>query len=280
MRLLLCLILLQVSFNGVAEDEPLTSDLSVIGAEMIEVELKAQSLEDALMQLATNHNIPIMFRSDNVKNIYVQALRGEMSLQSALELLLAGTQLIFALVDNTWITITLSIPVEAPVGGSLKGGIDIKPPSISEVMVVGEYLTSGCCRHSPSTATKTYIPTIEVPKSLEGIGADLFKDRGNATVSEAFRDYSSINVTDVQGNINVRGFKLSGRSILKDGLSIVGHGVSSLTLNNVEGIEVAKGANAALYGFGQPGAVVNIITKKPREHAFTNIILSSGNYDQ
>mgnify|MGYP001943014963 CR=1 FL=1 len=280
MRLLLCLILLLVSFGGVAEHES-------IGAIVIEVDVEAQSLEDALTQLAANHNIPIMFRSDSTKGIDVQAFRGAMSLQSALELLLAGSQLTFTFVDNTWVAITSPESVD----GSLKGDVDneqsspfsyldLKPPSISEVMVVGEYLASGCCRNSPSTATKTYIPTIEVPKSLEGIGADLFKDRGNATVSEAFRDYSSINVTDVQGNINVRGFKLSGRSILKDGLPIVSHGISSLTLNNIEGIEVAKGANSALYGFGQPGAVVNLITKKPREHAFTNITLSSGNYDQ
>ena len=253
---------------------------------VVYIALLAQPMEDALTQLATLYRIPIIFRSDIVKGLYGKTLRGKYSLQSSLATLLAEMPLKYTLVDSTLVTITR---VNSEDFDGLKNNhdslqeplsLDIKPLLISEVVVVGESLNVGCCRDTPSTATKTFTPTIEVPKSLEGIDSSLFSDRGNATLSEAFRDYSSVNVTDLKGNINVRGFKLSDRSLLKDGQSIVSHGISPLTLNNIEGIEVAKGANSTLYGYGQPGAVINLVTKKPTPYAFTNITFSTGNYDQ
>ena len=253
---------------------------------VVDITLPVQPLDDALTQLATLYRIPIIFRSDIVKGFDGKTLKGKYSLQSSLAVLLTGTPLTFSVVNNTLVTITR---VNTEDADQLKThsdssktplSLDVRPPLLSEIVVVGESLDVGCCRNTPSTATKTYTPTIEVPKSLEGIDSNLFRDRGNATLSEAFRDYSSVNVTDLKGNINVRGFKLSDRALLKDGQSIVSHGIAPLTLNNIEGIEVAKGANSTLYGHGQPGAVINLVTKKPTPYAFTNLEFSTGNYDR
>lgn len=280
-RLYFSVMLLSVSFFLAAEPIVKTNNGSPINVILLE-----QPLEDALTQLAALHKTPIIFRSDIVKGINVTGLEGKYSLGAALSILLKGTSLIFTNVDNIMVTITPIVIENLDVASEEINGqrkpivLDIEPPSMSEVVVVGESLGFSCCRDTPSTATKTYVPTIEVPKSLEGISSDLFSDRGNATLSEAFRDYSSVNVTDLRGNINVRGFKLSGRSLLKDGQSIVSYGIAPLTLNNIDGIEVAKGANSTLYGYGQPGAVVNLVTKKPSQYAFTNLKLNVGNYDQ
>ncbi|OUS25840.1 hypothetical protein A9Q99_20515 [Gammaproteobacteria bacterium 45_16_T64] len=273
--------LLLIVLSATLEAKGFTVQPNTLNKTLIEVDISAQPLEDALTQLATNHSIPIVFKSDSVNAFSAKPLKGTMSLRLALESLLVDIPLSFTIIDNAWVAITPTKKTLTYNSTQKKRlPLKIRPPAISEIVVVGEYLDLGCCRNSPSTATKTYIPTIEVPKSIEGISADLLKDRGNATLSEAFRAYSSINVTDLRGNINVRGFKLSNRSILKDGQSIVSHGISALTLNNIEGIEVVKGANSTLYGYGQPGAVINLITKKPRKAAFTNITLSTGNYDQ
>ncbi len=253
---------------------------------VVNIALPAQPLEDALTELATFYRIPIIFRSDIVKGLRGKTLKGKYSLESSLKVLLTETSLEFTVVNSRLVTITRvnteDVDQLKQPSDSLQEplSLDIKPLLLSEIVVVGESLDMGCCRDTPSTATKTYTPTIEVPKSLEGIDSNLFSDRGNATLSEAFRDYSSVNVTDLKGNINVRGFKLSDRSLLKDGQSIVSHGIAPLTLNNIEGIEVAKGANSTLYGYGQPGAVINLVTKKPSPYAFTNLAFSTGNYDQ
>ncbi|OUR88666.1 hypothetical protein A9Q81_23280 [Gammaproteobacteria bacterium 42_54_T18] len=265
-----------VAAELVADDAPLVVDIA----------LPAQPLEDSLTQLAILYRIPIIFRSDIVKGLSGKTLEGKYSLESSLAVLLTETPLKYTIVDNTLVTV-IRVNAEGVDGlrkdndsSPISFSLDINPPLMSEIVVVGESLDIGCCRDIPSTATKTYTPTIEVPKSLEGIDSSLFSDRGNATLSEAFRDYSSVNVTDLKGNINVRGFKLSDRALLKDGQSIVSHGIAPLTLNNIEGIEVAKGANSTLYGYGQPGAVINLVTKKPSPYAFTNLAFSTGNYDR
>ena len=281
--MLLLLGLSYVVIEQAVADEPVSKNNKNDG---IDLRLLEQPLEDALTQLAALHKMPIVFQSDIVKGKRILGLRGNYTLHSALSALLKNTSLTFSMVDDAMVTISrINADGDNAKADRLERSwdpvlLDIKPPVMSEVVVVGESLMFGCCRDTPSTATKTYTSTLEVPKSLEGISADLFSDRGNATLSEAFRDYSSVNVTDLGGNINVRGVKLSGRSLLKDGQAIVSHGIAPLTLNNIDGIEVAKGANSTLYGYGQPGAVINLVTKKPSQYAFTNLKLNAGNYDQ
>ena len=245
-------------------------------------EIGSLALEDALTRLAQQADVQILFRSDYVSGFKVEPLVGNYSLRDALQKLLSNTPLEFKLISSTTIAIVqkANLTPENIVEKPKALRSTDKIPVLAEVVVVGESRAVSCCRNIPSTATKTFTPTIDVPKSLEGIDAELFRDRGNATLSEAFRDYSSINVTDVQGNINIRGFKLSDREILKDGQPVVSHGLTPLTLYNIEGIEIAKGANSTLYGYGQPGGVVNLITKKPTKFAFTNATLSYGNYDK
>ncbi|MBW4968453.1 TonB-dependent receptor plug domain-containing protein, partial [Pseudoalteromonas sp. CR1] len=49
---------------------------------------------------------------------------------------------------------------------------------------------------------------------------------------------------------------------------------------NIERIEVLKGPAASLYGRGDPGGTVNIVTKKPQPQAFTTLQTSAGSWDR
>ncbi len=261
-------------------------DAAPIADKKFPVSLPRQSLEDSLTQLAVIANTQILFISESVADLISNELHATLTLTEAVEFLLRGTDLHVVQMDGGSLVVLKEKENPTELNNVLAENkpsstiIDMPPPvMLSEVIVVGEANNFGCCRYTPSTATKTYVPTIEVPQSLEGIGWDILHDRSSATLAEAFQSYSSFNMTDQRGNINIRGFRLSDRSILADGHPVVGHGIATLMLQNVEGIEVAKGVNSSLYGYGEPGGIVNLVLKKPKLRPFTTVSMSYGNQD-
>jgi iron complex outermembrane receptor protein len=77
---------------------------------------------------------------------------------------------------------------------------------------------------------------------------------------------------------SVRGFTTS--EFYKDGFSANRGYPSTPDVANIERIEVLKGPAASLYGRGDPGGTVNIITKKPQPEAFTTLHTSAGSRDR
>ncbi len=244
--------------------------------------LPEQSLSLSLTELARLTRIQILYRSDIAESKIALPLKGDYPLHQAVHALLKNTELVEEFVRADLLVIRQRAAVKDDTRVIVSKPVEenyLEPDTIIEILVVGETHKLSCCSNSPSTASKTYVSTLELPRSIEGITAELFNDRGDILLSEAFSDYTSVLVTDAQGNINLRGFNLPDSAILKDGHSIVNHGILSLPLQNIEGIEVAKGANSTLYGNGEPGGVINLITKKPSANPFTTLSVNYGNYD-
>ena len=250
----------------------------------IEFHIAELPLAQALDKLIKQAKIQLLFESSLVDNLTSHELNGSYSIEEALAFLLKGTQLRFKRINRSMFIVyktsgkVASIYNDSTESKNARALSLTKKAQLPEIVIVGE-THHAISIQEPSTATKVYVPTMEVPRSLEGIDANLFRDRGNATLAEAFRDYSSINITDQSGLINLRGFRVNDQSILKAGLPSISRGITPLPLQNIEGIEVAKGANSSLYGYGQPGGVINLIPKAPLPHPFTNLSVSYGNYD-
>ena len=73
-----------------------------------------------------------------------------------------------------------------------------------------------------------------------------------------------------QVNMNMGGFAGQSVLVLVDGERLAGETMenvdfSRLNLNNVERIEIVRGAQSALYGAGAVGGVINIITGDARD---------------
>jgi iron complex outermembrane receptor protein len=77
---------------------------------------------------------------------------------------------------------------------------------------------------------------------------------------------------------SVRGFTTS--EFYQDGFSANRGYPSAPDTANIERIEVLKGPAASLYGRGDPGGTVNIVTKKPQPEAFTTLQTSAGSWDR
>jgi vitamin B12 transporter len=125
------------------------------------------------------------------------------------------------------------------------------------------------------TATKTEKEPQDVTQNVTVITGDQIERSSAQSAAEAIDRASSVKLTETGGpgsvtEINIRGANSEQVLILLDGKrlnsgSAGGYDMSNLPvpLEDIERIEIVRGASSALYGADAVGGVVNIITKKP-----------------
>jgi iron complex outermembrane receptor protein len=127
------------------------------------------------------------------------------------------------------------------------------------------------------------VPIKELPQAVAVISAQELNNMGISNFQTALSLDSSVarqnNFGGLWESFAIRGF--SGDENLPSAYLIngfsAGRGFSGLRdTSNIESIEVLKGPASALYGRGEPGGTVNIITKKPQFEQQGYIKLSVG----
>ncbi|WP_182186824.1 TonB-dependent receptor plug domain-containing protein [Pectinatus frisingensis] len=125
------------------------------------------------------------------------------------------------------------------------------------------------------TATRTEKDALDVPANTQVITAEDIKKGGYTSVFEAVKVLAQANSFAFQEDGGDYGSMMSRIKLrgIDDGTLVLVNGnpsnyMNHATLNNipidqVERIEIVKGANSALYGPQAIGGVINIITKKP-----------------
>lgn len=124
---------------------------------------------------------------------------------------------------------------------------------------------------SATGATKTDALLADLPQSVRVLTADLLKDNGVTSLNNALDLTSGIarqsNLGGLWDSYAMRGFTGDpnfGSDYMVNGFnSSRGYNGLRDTINT-HSIEVLKGPSSALYGRGEPGGTVNIMTKKPR----------------
>ena len=128
-----------------------------------------------------------------------------------------------------------------------------------------------------TTATRTPTPLEWVPQAVQVLPRQLIDDQAAHQVTDLYRSISGISFFSYAG-VTLRGFRQE--NVLYDGLRGDPYaGFSVPQLFDIERIEVLKGPAGALYGGGDPGGVINYITRKPRRTPETSVELQAGNYD-
>ncbi|MDR9876846.1 TonB-dependent siderophore receptor [Pseudomonas allii] len=134
-----------------------------------------------------------------------------------------------------------------------------------------------------ASATKTDTAIRDIPQSISVIPATVLKDLGSTNVERALEFAGGVSKQNNFGGLtlyeySVRGFTTS--EFYQDGFSANRGYPSTPDAANIERIEVLKGPAANLYGRGDPGGTVNIVTKKPQPEAFTTVQTSAGSWDR
>ncbi|WP_348765923.1 TonB-dependent siderophore receptor [uncultured Salinisphaera sp.] len=137
-----------------------------------------------------------------------------------------------------------------------------------------------------ATATKTDIPLIESPQSVSVIGREQIEDRGADTLAEAVEYAPGVNTANSVNNdvidsngIQIRGFSAADATY-RDGTRLFA-GLpydAPIEAYGVERIEVLRGPASVLYGQGQPGGIINLVTKQPTDTPLREIGLEMGTF--
>ena len=134
-----------------------------------------------------------------------------------------------------------------------------------------------------ASATKTDTALRDIPQSISVIPATVLKDLGSHNVERALEFAGGVSKQNNFGGLtlyeySVRGFTTS--EFYQDGFSANRGYPSTPDTATIERIEVLKGPAASLYGRGDPGGTVNIVTKKPQPETFTTLQTSAGSWDR
>lgn len=136
-----------------------------------------------------------------------------------------------------------------------------------------------------SSGTKTDAALMETPMSVSVITRDRLQAQGAQSVSEGLSYTAGVH-TNVSGNnptdntIMVRGFQQLNADAYTDGLRNNNVGYYAPEPYGLERIEVLKGPASVMYGQGEPGGVVNLVSKKPLFTTHREVGLSLGNHDR
>jgi vitamin B12 transporter len=131
-----------------------------------------------------------------------------------------------------------------------------------------------------TTPTKSAQSLENITANIDIITSDEIKERGYKTISDALKAQPGISYTRNGGlgkatSIMLRGFSQKRILVLVDGVryndpaSISGAHLQHVLMENVERIEIVKGAQSGVWGADASAGVINIITKKATNDGFT-----------
>ncbi|RWU07716.1 TonB-dependent receptor [Pedobacter chitinilyticus] len=135
----------------------------------------------------------------------------------------------------------------------------------------------------PTTLGKVAIPPRDLPQSVQIITNQVIRDQQVDRLGDVMRNVNGValgaNRGGVGENFYARGYSLGSNNIFKNGArTSIGGSPEASTL---ESVEVLKGSAALLYGGVTGGAVVNMVTKKPRfDRTGGEASFRTGSYDQ
>lgn len=129
---------------------------------------------------------------------------------------------------------------------------------------------------------KSSIPARDLPQAVQIIGRQVIADQQANSLGDVMKNINGValgaNRGGVGENFYARGYSLGSNNIFKNGVrTSIGGNPESSTL---ESVEVLKGSAALLYGGVTGGAVVNMVTKKPKFDTGGEVSLRAGSYEQ
>ncbi|GAB4190173.1 MAG: TonB-dependent siderophore receptor [Coleofasciculaceae cyanobacterium] len=152
-----------------------------------------------------------------------------------------------------------------------------------EIVVTGEQ-DEGYRVPNATTATKTDALIRDVPQSIQVVPREVLDDQQVTQITDALRNVSGtssrFSSLRPDGDApNIRGFSSFDYFFTNGIRNLGGGGAFQNETANVERIEVLKGPASVLYGQGEPGGLVNLVTKLPTSQPFFELEGTIGNFN-
>ena len=134
-----------------------------------------------------------------------------------------------------------------------------------------------------SGGTKTDLPVMETPVSVQIIPQQVLKDQQAVRINTALQNVSGVIPNNdsygTNDSFSIRGFDAQEMTY-EDGLRLDQYSNAGFPIDmaNTEKVEVVKGPASVLYGQAEPGGVVNVVTKKPLDKPYYSLQQQFGSY--
>ena len=151
-------------------------------------------------------------------------------------------------------------------------------PLMEELVITAKFVSE-----SAKSALKQDVGVLDTPASVDNYSASFLRAIETTQVTDLYNYMTGVQRGGLTGyDLSIRGFKTTQtdkNAILVDGLPGLATRYGSPPTVNVESIDVVKGPTSVLYGQGQPGGFVNMITKKPGATAAGVATVTESAYD-
>lgn len=122
---------------------------------------------------------------------------------------------------------------------------------------------------------------LEVPQSIQVIDEKVLDQQQVVRLENVFRNISGVNKFSAYQDFNIRGFRSGEQAVLYNGSRAGMYTFwTSPMLSNIDRVEVLKGPASVLYGSGQPGGLINLVTKKPLPTFRNQLSYTYGQFQQ
>ncbi|HEU5078735.1 MAG TPA: TonB-dependent receptor [Opitutaceae bacterium] len=151
--------------------------------------------------------------------------------------------------------IATSIQAQSARSGAPASGETVNLPEFT--VTAGSHV--GYIASESVTGSRVATPIKDLPFAVNVVTSEFLDDFAFFDIEENLGYTSSVNAVDNAGNNTIRGY--TSQYMLRDGFFRIGMNDKT----NIDRIEVIKGPSAAIYGQAQPGGMINVITKHPKQ---------------
>lgn len=276
---------------------PVTGFAQAVAAEKTQnFNIAAGSLAAALNQLASESRVALVCPAELARGRRTQGVSGAYTLQAALSRLLEGTNLTYRFSDVSTVVIEEAPP--KPSGARVLGRVQVEgvsratsqgPNGSSDATATegtGSY-TSGAL----SVASRTAQSIKDTPQSVSVITQQRLQDQNLTDLTSAMNQATGLTLiqgaTSVQTGFWSRGFQLNNIQIdggapltRKFGDNVDVAYFPQIDLAQYDHVEVLRGANGTFDFYGDPSGTINLVRKRPLDHARVVLEAETGSWNR
>lgn len=149
-------------------------------------------------------------------------------------------------------------------------------PEAAEIVVTGR--AGRLYRVESTSVARGASSPLDIPQSTTVLNEAVIDDQGARDATDLYRNIAGVTTFSYSG-VTFRGFRQD--RVFYDNMRgdpFISFAVPKLF--NIERVEVLKGPSGMLYGPGEPGGLINYVTKTPTDELAAQANLTLGNYDR
>lgn len=246
---------------------------------------------DTLRQFSRQSGQQVVFMVDSVEGEVTNAVRGTFAPGDALDRMLAGTRLVAVRDRRTGALAVQRVaaqreakPESRSEPGARSSSVTPAPSSREEAVVLTPFEVNspkdrGYRRTNSVTTSRIGVSISEVPQAIQVISGEMLSDFSLNRADDVFQ-YSSSVVSHKNEMRQANQFQMRGFAMPRylNGMQWVTGTYPYLSNDNIDRVEIAKGAVGLFFGNSSPNGVANYITKRPEFIERTDVTVAGGSF--